>query len=570
MGTVRISMRWWLSAVFVLIAVVTAVLIASVSTRQADQALNANAASIAVGETVAAGFAVEHAAAKGELGSRLGAIGGQHGLALFVFGTDGRLSAQYGLGGVAWPDVPRRSSALHAALTDRRYVASLHGGRATVVGLALHGGPTAAALVAFAPQPEVMGANTIFRTEVFRAAIWAVLGAAATGLLAASLITRRLRRISQAASAIEQGDFEREIAPGFHDETGELAATVDRMRRRLGDAFDRLSDERNRLVVLLEQLQEGVLAVDRDLVVRFANTTVRSVLVGVPLENGAPLPDTFAQLRLRQFAADLFLPGPATVEERCRRADGATISLVGVRAGSSDIAVLVVADVTERERRNLAEREFVTNASHELRTPLTAITSAVEALQAGAKDDPESRERFIALIGRQAGRLSRLANSLLVLARTQTLQEPMTLEPVALGPLLEEVAAGSVSEKGITVRVHCNEPMAAVGRRDVLEQILSNLVGNAIQHTDSGEIVLSARRVDAETVIEVSDTGSGIPASEQGRVFDRFYTGSRRDGFGLGLAIARDSAEAIGGRLTIESTPGHGTTARVALPVAPG
>ncbi len=566
MRTVRVGMRWWLSAVFVVIAVLTAVLIASVSSHQADQALKANAQSIAVGETVSAGFAVEHAAARNEVGQRLVSISGQHGLALFVFGAGGRLTAQYGLGRIAWRDVPRRWAALAAALHDRRYVASFRDGQATVVGLTLHSEPSAVALVAYAPQPEVVGANTIFRNEVFRAAIWAVLGAAATGLVAASLIARRLRRIAQSAKAIEQGDFQRELEPRFRDEAGQLAATVDGMRRRLGDAFDRLSAERNRLVVLLEQLQEGVLAVDRDLIVSFSSSNVRSVLVGLRLEQGEPLPETWEQLPLRRFAAGLFAPGTPTVEERCRRADGATISVVGVRAESSDIAVLVVTDVTERERRIQAEREFVTNASHELRTPVTAITSAVEALQAGAKEDPASRERFIELIGRQAARLTRLTSSLLVLARTQTLQETMTLEPVPLRPLLEEVAAGSAAEDGVQVRVSCEEPVEAVGRRDVLEQILSNLVGNAIKHTEAGEVVLSARRAGAETVIEVSDTGAGIPPSEQGRVFDRFYTGTRRNGFGLGLAIARDSAEAIGGRLTIESSPGRGTTARVALP----
>lgn len=400
---------------------------------------------------------------------------------------------------------------------------------------------------------------------MFRAAIWAILGAALTGLVAASLIARRLRRIVRAATAIEGGNFRLELSPRFGDEAGQLAATVDRMRRRLAEAFDQLRGERNRLVVLLEQLQEGVLAVDRDLNVGFANGNLSTVLPGLELTEGRPLVERYETLALRRFAERLFLPLTETVEERFRRGDGATISVVGIGAASTDIAVLVVADVTERERRIAAEREFVTNASHELRTPVTAITSAIDALQAGAKDDPASRERFIDLIGRQAARLTRLTSSLLVLARTQTEQETMALEPVAVRPLLEEVAAASLPADGVCVRVECDDPVTAVGRRDVLEQILANLLGNAIKHTERGEVVLSASCHGTETVIEVSDTGSGIAPSEQARVFDRFYSGNPRNGFGLGLAIARDAAEAIGGRLTIESTPGCGTTARLAV-----
>jgi len=149
-------MRWWLSGVFVAIALVTAVLIAIVSSRQADRALSANAQSIAVGETVSAGAAVQRALAKGDLGHQLVSIGGQHGLALFVFSSDGRLYAQYGLRAVAWRDVPRGSAVLLDVLTDRHFVGSFRSGQATVVGLALHSGPRAVALVAYAPRPPAV------------------------------------------------------------------------------------------------------------------------------------------------------------------------------------------------------------------------------------------------------------------------------------------------------------------------------------------------------------------------------------------------------------------------------
>ena len=564
----RIGIRWWLGAVFALIAILTAVLIATVASRQADRDLRANAESIAVGSTVSAGFAIEQAIKSNDLSQQLVPIGGQHGLALFVFSSDRTLIAQSGLRNIQWQDVPRGNAALTSALHDRRFVGSFRGGRTTVVGLPLNRTSVAAALVAYAPRgPAYSAANSIFRTEVLRASVWAVLIATATGLVAAALIARRLRRISRAAQAIEQGDFELELKPGFQDEIGALTGSIDEMRRRLGESFERIRSERDQLELLLEQLQEGVIAVDSDLNVVFANTHARDLLAGVPLDPGTPLSETFAELPLRRIAEALFAPDAPVAEARSRREDGATVSLVGVPASASGLVVLVFADITESERRRKAEREFVDSASHELRTPVTAIVGAVEALEAGARDDPESRDRFISVISRQASRLTRLTTALLTLARAQTQQEPVQLEAVAIRPLLEDVAATAPAVVGVRVRVDCEHTLIAVGRHDILEQVISNLVENAFKHTAAGEITLSGRLLDSNAVIEVADTGTGVPLAAQRRVFDRFYSfdESRQNGFGLGLAIARDSTNAIGGTLTLESHPGRGTVARVIL-----
>jgi signal transduction histidine kinase len=564
-------MRWWLAAVFVAIATLTAVLIAAVSSRQADRELRANAENIALGAGISARSAVEQAIIDGNLRSQLPSIGARHNVALFVFSAKQRLMAQGHFKDVRWQDVPDGAAAVLTALAEGRYVAAFHGGRSTLVALPLERRNDAAVLVAYAPKPPYGPSLAIFRHDVVQASIWAVAAAALTGLVAATLIARRLKRIAGSAAAIEQGDFALELEePGLHDEIGDLALTIDRMRTRLGTAFEQLSAERDRLERVLEQMNEGVLAVDTDLRVEFANTNAKRLLAGVPLDKGSPLPETYDGLPLRRVAEGLFVPRASVAEARSQREDGATISLVGVPASSSDLVVLVFADITEQERRRQAEREFVTNASHELRTPVTAITSAVEALQSGAKDDPERRERFIDLIGRQAARLTRLSSSLLILARAQTRQENLHLEPVELGGLLNEIAAGSVPAEGVGLRVDCPRPVVAVGQRDIVEQVVANLVGNALKHTVEGEIVLRATQDGAKARVEVVDTGPGIAPTVQGRVFDRFYSAevNGREGFGLGLAIARESAEAIGGALTIESETGAGTTARLELPAA--
>jgi len=346
------------------------------------------------------------------------------------------------------------------------------------------------------------------------------------------------------------------------DEIGDLAAAMDAMRRRLGTAFTQLEAERDRLELLLDRLHEGVIAVDADLSVQYANAIMRGRLP--ELEPGAPLPEDLEGLPLRALAQQLFLRGAPVAEARSDASDGATLALVGIPAAGTELAVLVVADITADERRRRAEREFVANASHELRTPVSAIVSAVEALELGARDEPAERDRFISVIGRQAHRLSRLTRSLLVLARAQTRQEGIQLVPVALGPFLERLADDDPSAR---IRVEDLGAPAALAQPDVLEQVVANLVANAIRHAPDGEIVLRASPNGGESaVIEVSDRGPGIPADVRARVFDRFFTGDpERDGFGLGLAIARDSTAAMHGRLELDSSPEGGTTARVVL-----
>jgi len=422
------------------------------------------------------------------------------------------------------------------------------------------------ALVAISRRPDVAAAIDTVNGEALRAGVIAGVIGVIVGLLLAQLIALRLRRLSAAAEAIALGDFETPLRYQFRDEFGMLAQSFDRMRRQLRRSFRRIEAERDRLRLLLERLHEGVLTIDQDLVVHFANTEARRLLGG-RLTEGDELPEPWQGFQLREFAQRLFDERATVTQVHVTPDEQHAYGVVGIPSQpETDWALLVVDDLTEQERRELAEREFVSNAAHELRTPLTTIIGAIEVLQAGAKEDPVSRDRFLAHIEREAGRLARLARAMLTLARAHSGQEPPRVEAVELAPLLREVAAGLRPHAGVAIEVEVPDELAVDANRDLLEQALRNLGENAAKHTAHGSVVLRAYADGSTVTVEVEDSGPGISSEVQRHVFDRFYRGERDDhGFGLGLAIVRESVRTLGGRVELDSSPGHGTVFRILL-----
>lgn len=339
---------------------------------------------------------------------------------------------------------------------------------------------------------------------------------------------------------------------------------------RRAQLYETELEERSELSRLVERLRDGVVSVRRHGHVDFASSRARELLSGTSLAEGKQLPATWRGFPLRRFATELF-EVDASAEAQVAAADGEHVfELTGIPPAGSDMALIVIADVTEREQRRRVEREFVDNAAHELRTPLAAITGAIERLQAGARDVPEKRDRFLGHIEHESARLNRLAASLLVLARVQTRREEPLREQIALRPLLVDLLDGVELRRGVELTLDCPSDLIVQSNRDLLEHALLNLVSNAANHTDAGEIRVAAHTsADGSVTIEVADTGSGIQPEEFARLFDRFYRGPRdgeRSGSGLGLPITKEAVEAVGGRVEIDSVPDEGTTARILLP----
>jgi two-component system phosphate regulon sensor histidine kinase PhoR len=313
---------------------------------------------------------------------------------------------------------------------------------------------------------------------------------------------------------------------------------------------------------LFNRFPHAVVALDRDLRVVAVNEHARSLVADGVLRPGEPLG---GELRL---LAERLLSGPEPLGPSTLELTGRSLRVAGVPADEDrDSALLLIEDVTEELRHDRVLREFVRNAAHELRTPLTGISVAVEVLQSGAKDNAAERDRFLAHVERHTGRLTRIARSLLVLARAQSGEE-LRLELVDLTELLDRLVKEADPSPNVSVTASCPASLAAHADPDLLHEALSALVDNAVSHTSEGSVSLDASASNGHVSIVVADTGTGIMSEHRARIFEPFYrAGDAGEGFGLGLAIAAQAVEAMRGDLLVgEAEMGARFTIRI--PVA--
>lgn len=562
--TYWLGMRWWLAAAFALVAAITAIAVVRVTAARSEDAFRSYAEEFAIGNSFAAAVKLGPIEEPRLLARESERLAQSRRVSLFVFDADGRGVTPERSRGIMFDQVPQGEEALAAALEGRRFVGGSPDGAAIVVALPLVSS-SAEALVSYSLRPDLRAQLGIVRDESGEAALWAILVGAASGLLLAAFVARRLGRIAVAARAIESGDFSRGLSDRFPDEVGSLSESIERMRLRLDALVTTLREDKERFEQLVERLHEGVLLADPEGRLEYANGRAYELLPGIqpkcaladvlPAEAAA----TLGSLLEGQQQRD-----PIQVDGR-----GRTLQVSGVPSHRpGDGAILVVADVTEREREQRAQREFVTNAAHELRTPVAGIVTAIEMLQTGAKDDPLYRDEFLAHIEREAARLARLTRALLVLERAEAREEVPREEAVVLAPVLERVAEGIEPRQDVEVSVDCDPDLVLSTHPELLEQALQTVVQNAERYTERGQIVLSGRRLDVDHVcVQVMDTGRGLADAEPERLFDRFYRGSARNGgFGLGLSIAAQSVRAVGGRIEIRPNGEQGTVVEIRLP----
>jgi signal transduction histidine kinase len=484
------------------------------------------------------------------------------GFSAWAFDRRGRLLTPRLSRGVPLGEVPGRGEAVAAALRGSRAVDQLPA-VVTVVSVPIFSnGRLSGALLSRAERPEEIE-RTIdeIRDDRLTAAAIAVAVAVVIGFLIATAITTRVKRLAGSAARITEGRLDEPLeGTGGRDEIADLGMALETMRIALRETFMALSSERDRLSAIFDALDDAVMVVGPQEEVRFSNRAAEP-LIG---SDGNVIAALVPWLR-------------RAAERGAAQHDGLRVGdrvyAVGIRYLPAENAGLaVVRDRTAGLRRELAEREFVSNAAHELRNPIAGISGAIEVLRAGAKDDPNARDHFLARLSEDVERVTRLTDSLLTLARMEAV-ETETTEALDVGITIEEAAQTVAPPDGIEVRLDLGTDVTARGDPVLLRQVLIGLLTNAFKNTPPpGEVTVRARRYgDRQVLIEVSDTGSGIAADEVGRVFERFYRGSGsldKEGFGLGLSIAKRMVDVMEGEMGVESKLGTGSTFWVRLPVA--
>jgi two-component system phosphate regulon sensor histidine kinase PhoR len=412
----------------------------------------------------------------------------------------------------------------------------------------------------------------------------AVLAALALGLLASRIAARPLRDMTRTATAIARGDYRTEEPSASPDEFGilsrALAELATQLKRQVGD----LTAERDRLSAILAGMVEGVLVVGKDARVVLANPAAATVLGAQGRLEGRSLGEVVKEDRVRTLLESGIERGEAAEAEiESGQAEEVRSIAAYVRPLGGGI-VAVLRDMTHVRRLLSLRRDFVANVSHELQTPVTAISGYAETLLRGTPDAATQRQ-FLEIIHRQSRRIGALVEGLLRLSEldARPLEAEPPLEPVDVGAVARN-AAETVRERaaaaGVTVTLDvpggsgAPVPLLARGDATSVEQVLENLVDNAIKYGKRrGEIVVRARRDGGSVVVSVADDGPGIAAHHLPRLFERFYRvdpGRSRDrgGSGLGLAIVKHLVESMGGAVGVESVVGGGTTFTITLGAA--
>jgi two-component system, OmpR family, phosphate regulon sensor histidine kinase PhoR len=409
-----------------------------------------------------------------------------------------------------------------------------------------------------------------------RAAIGrAVLIVSALAVLAALLFSLHwngpIRKLNEAARRVEGGDFGARVHIRNRDELGTLASGFNGMMERTERLFTDLTRQRENLLNIIGAMEEALAVVDKDGRITLVNASFRG-LVGDQSVEGRYFWEVLRRPALRDLI-DHVRAEKTGFRQECRLDERPFLCNLSYLP-AQDGVVLILHDLTEMRRVEDIKRDFVVNASHELRTPISAITGAVEILEdeaAGAV-----RAEAIDILKRHAARLMGIVEDLLKLGELEDRAFKLDLTDIdgpALAAGVLRVFEPRAKAKALALRLEAAAGLPTLrGDADQVERLLFNLVDNAVKYTDKGGVTLALKVEGPDYVLEISDTGPGIPLAHRARIFERFYvvdkSRSRKlGGTGLGLSIVKHIVHLHGGTISVDGVEGRGAVFTVRLPL---
>ncbi|MFA6736408.1 MAG: ATP-binding protein [Saccharofermentanales bacterium] len=413
-----------------------------------------------------------------------------------------------------------------------------------------------------------------------------------TGLIASRLTAAPVIRLKNAAERMAEGDYSVRIEARRSDrsEIAELSRSFDHMARELEVAHDDLIKDNIRLDMVLNAIENPVIAVDDELQVTFINKETEKVFLqnDLPHDKLLPMISVIRSVETEELVRSAYRKDTShnekisIISKTGRRVYRVNVSLSNSSRGKT--AIIVFQDVSQIEEMAKLRSDFVAGVTHELKTPLTSIRGFIDTLRNKDIDDPAVRNKFLDIIDVEAERLNDLINDILVLSEIEEMKTENEYEEFDLNALTDEVVVlldDEASRNKISVISGASEELIdqeaelmIKANRNRIKQILINLIENAIRYNiEGGKVIVESSRPDDEhVVINVSDTGQGIPAEHLPRIFERFYRvdkGRSRElgGTGLGLSIVKHIAMLYEGSVSAQSTPGEGTVISVILRV---
>ena len=466
---------------------------------------------------------------------------------------------------------PEFMSALHGDIGSSTRQSKTVGTDLLYVAVPIPGGAVRMAY----PLSAIRDANRhVTRTLLGGAAVAALL-ALILAFVATISISRRLVRITDFAERVAAGDLSARIQESSADEIAHVASALDKTARKLEDGFAALENSRQTLEALLNSMQEAVIATAEDGRVLWANQRMERLLPG-GVRLGAPLVQSLRDPEILASVQSVLNTREVTHARAAKIFSGRIFDVTAAPMPGGG-AVAVLHDQTEIERMEKTRRDFIANVSHELRTPLTSIQGYSETLLEN-RNVPENVREFLDVIRKNATRMARLTEDLLVLARVESGEQNFHFELITPRDLLEDAVQtfqDIASNRGIELSLMNTAGGPVLVDRDAIHQVFSNLIDNALKYGDrGGKILVGACDTEDGVQFYVRDFGEGIASEHLPRLFERFYrvdkARSRESGgTGLGLAIAKHVVRAHGGSIKAESELNHGSTFYFTLPRQP-